>query len=573
MSPDPPRQGPRRPPRRDGGPAVTTTPAAAGPRAGRGPRPAPAAPVDRRLDRQRRIRRNRLVAGAGVLAVVALLAWGCSSIIGGDGDGPATTSSPASSHTPDASSPATPGPAPNTGLAADPAERYDGWVDPKSSGQPWSSQVVGQLTFRGNPTRSYYGLGPVPTDPKIQWRFPPSGGMCGNSPVGGENKTWCGTGWTGEPAVWEQGGKTWVSFGAYDKAIHFLDARTGDKLLADYDIGDIVKGSVTRDPDGMPLLYTGSRADFHVLALDRAGAQPESLFTLTAGDVEPVKWNDDWDGSSLVIDDYLFEGGENGQFHILKLNRKMGPDAKVTVDPKIVFHAPGWDDRQLEDLSGSGSRVNDVSIENSVAISGNTVYFSNSGGLLQGWDITGLKDGRMPTRTFRYWTGDDTDASVVIDAKGFLYVAQERERASTFARSDEVGQLIKLDPRKPGDPVVWSVPDSRGIWTTPAIYKGVVYAPTDGGRLIAVDQNSGKVLWEKKLPGPTWQSPVVVDDTLIQGDCLGNLRAYDVSRPGVDPPELWSVKLEGCIESTPTVFQGQIFVGARGGAFYALGDA
>ena len=54
-----------------------------------------------------------------------------------------------------------------------------GWVDPKSSGSPWSSEVIGQLTFRGNPTRSYYGLGPVPHAPEILWRYPDSGGMCG----------------------------------------------------------------------------------------------------------------------------------------------------------------------------------------------------------------------------------------------------------------------------------------------------------------------------------------------------------------------------------------------------------
>jgi hypothetical protein len=213
-----------------------------------------------------------------------------------------------------------------------------------------------------------------------------------------------------------------------------------------------------------------------------------------------------------------------------------------------------------------------VSIENSLAISGNHVYFSNSGGLLQGWDISGVKEGRDPVRDFRFWTGDDTDASVVIDKEGMLYVAQEVERASSRTRNTEVGQLVKLDPTRPDDPIVWSVPDASGFWATPAIAGGVVYAPTDGGRLLAVDQQTGAILWEKQLPGPTWQSPVVVDDVLLQGDCNGTLHAYDVSDPEVDPPELWTVQLEGCIESTPVVFKGQIFVGTRGGAFYALGD-
>lgn len=459
-----------------------------------------------------------------------------------------------------------------SGLAA-PGE-YAGWVDPASSGEPWSSDVVGQLTFRGNPTRSYYGVGPVPTAPEIQWLTPPEGGLCGSSPVGGEDKTWCGSGWTGQPSVWAEGDVSWVSVGAYDKNIHFWNAATGDDIVAPHDMGDIIKGSVTRDPDGFPLLYTGSRNNFEILALDRDDGEAETLWTLSANAVAPTKWNDDWDGSSLVVDDYLFEGGENGQFHIVKLNRAMDENDKVTVAPEIVFNAPGWDDELLNDLAGSGSRVNDVSIENSVAISGNTVYFSNSGGLLQGWDITDLKENPASVeRTFRFWTGDDTDASVVIDKEGMLYVAQEVERESSAARNAEVGQLVKLDPTKPDDPIVWSVADPRGMWATPAISDGVVVAPTDSGNILGVDQETGEVLWEKDLPGPTWSSPVIVDEVWVQGDCAGVLHGYDFSDPRTDPPELWNVELEGCVESTPTVFQGQIFVGARGGKFYALGDA
>lgn len=514
--------------------------------------------------REAEIRRNRMVVGGGMLAVLVLLVSFCNRG-GGGGDDTASSGKPTSTTTP-ASKVAE---AAASGKAV--ASTYDGWVDPKSSGLPWSSEVVGQLTFRGNPTRSYYGLGPVPKAPKILWSYPESGGMCGNSPVGGQNKTWCGSGWTGQPSVWRQGDETWVAVGTYDKGIHFWDAATGENLLETHDMGDIIKGSVTRDPDGFPLLYSGSRNNFEVLALDR-GAAPETLWTMTAEDVSPTKWNDDWDGSSLVIDDYLFEGGENGQFHIVKLNRGKGADGKVTVDPEIVFHAPGWDDELLSDLSGSGSRVNDVSIENSVAISGNTVYFSNSGGLLQGWDISGLKEGKEPTRTFRFWTGDDTDASVVIDKEGYLYVAQEVERSSSSARNTEVGQLVKLDPRKPDDPIVWSVADPNGIWATPAISAGVVVAPTDSGRIVGVDQKTGEILWEKQLPGPTWSSPVIVDEVWVQGDCAGVLHGFDFSKPRTEPEELWNVDLEGCVESTPALFQGRIFVGARGGKFYALAD-
>ena len=66
---------------------------------------------------------------------------------------------------------------------------------------------------------------------------------------------------------------------------------------------------------------------------------------------------------------------------------------------------------------------------------------------------------------------------------------------------------------------------------------------------------------------------MIVDDVLIQGDCSGVLHGYDVSDTSVAPRELWNVTLEGCIESTPAVWNGRIFVGTRAGRFYAMGDA
>lgn len=481
---------------------------------------------------------------------------GTSTSGGGDGDQAAASTEPAED-------PDDQGPYAN--------DESDVWVDPASSGHPWTREVDGLLTFRGNPTRSWYGAGPVPEAPSVLWSLPSEGGFCGESAVGGSSKTWCGTGWTGQPSVWEDGDRTWVAFGAYDKNIHFLNADDGADIIPPYDMGDIIKGSVTRDPDGFPLLYSGSRADFHIIATDRPA--PESLWSMNAENVSPTKWNDDWDSSPLVIDDYLFEGGENGQWYIIKLNRAMGDDGLVTVSPEIVFNAPGWDDQLLSDLSGSGSRVNDVSIENSLVVVGDTVYFTNSGGLVQGWDISGLAEGETPQRVFRFWSGDDTDASLVADAEGNLYFGQQVERASTSSRSGLVGQLVKLDPTNPEDPIVWSIADSNGIWATPGLVGGVVIAPTDSGRIIGADAETGEILWEKDLPGPTWSSPVIVDDVWLQGDCNGVLHAFDVADPRVDPAELWTVQVEGCIESTPAVWDGRVYVGARGGKFYAIGDA
>jgi len=97
---------------------------------------------------------------------------------------------------------------------------------------------------------------------------------------------------------------------------------------------------------------------------------------------------------------------------------------------------------------------------------------------------------------------------------------------------------------------------------------------TNTGRVMAIDRERGRVAWELELTPPTWSSPVIVDGVLIVGDCGGVLHAYDLgTNPLEGPPEeRWSVELGGCIESTPAVWRGMVYVGTRGGAVYGLGD-
>ena len=446
---------------------------------------------------------------------------------------------------------------------------YDGWWDPEAVGLPWGDTVRGVLTFRGSPTRSWYGGGPVPLMPEVLWRFPEEGDLCSLSTTGGRTTNWCGIGWTGQPAVWELENRTWLAIGAYDRGIHVLDASTGTPILEPFVTDDIVKGSLTVDPDGFPLIYSGSRdGQLRILAFDRPDRLVE-LWSMAGDEVNPVMWNDDWDGAPLILKDYLITGGENSWFHIIRLNRSLDPSGTVTVDPEIVFQAPGWDSELLSALGD-----NNVSIENSLAISGDTVWFANSGGLVQGWDLSPLQTGDDPVRNFRWWMGDDVDATIVIDDEGFLYVAAEYERAT--ARSREVGQLVKLDPSKPETPVVWSVHEDGtlpgGFWSTPALHRDVLYVATNSGKLMSVDRYSGKVLWSKRLEGPLWGSPVVVGDILIIGDCGGHLRAYGVQQPDEEPIEIWRVEIGGCLEATPTVWEGRIYIGSREGGLFALGE-
>jgi hypothetical protein len=503
----------------------------------------------------------RVIAVLLLVAVAGVVTWQVIEI-GSDEPGDGSPGSPARS--------AEHGTDPGAAASPEPA------VDPAPG--PINKAFPGLTTFRGNATRDYYGEGPVPDDPEVRWRYPADGGLCSESEDANGVETWCGTGWTGQPNVIEHDDDTIeVRIGAFDGHYHFLNGRTGKPMRPDLVTGDLAKGSASSDPDGYPLYYAGSRDNFlRIVALDRGA--PTVLWRLDANANPEQVWNDDWDGAPLVIGDYLLEGGENSWFYVIRLNRHYDRQHQVQVDPQVVLQVPGYDDQLLSDLGDD-----DVSIENSVAYDKKTgvAYFANSGGLVQGWDLRDVLDGGTSAkRVFRFWDGDETDASVVIDPAGYLYVARHASvnvPTRSQGRGHQVGSLMKLDPQHPDDPVVWSTqiggfePDG-GILSTPALYHGMVFVMDTAGALVGVNQKTGKVRYRVPLPGPTWGSPVPIDGNLLVGDCNGVLHDFDIRHPFQPPEERWRVQLEGCIESTPAVWRGMIYVGARGGAIYGISD-
>ncbi len=180
---------------------------------------------------------------------------------------------------------------------------------------------------------------------------------------------------------------------------------------------------------------------------------------------------------------------------------------------------------------------------------------------------------------FDFWAGDDIDATIVIDSEGMLYVAPQVDLQTDRAR--ELGQLLKLDPSRPDDPLVWAlqIPSEGaalgGAWATPALHAGMLYVATNPGDLLAVDTATGEVAWSDDVGFHAWSSPLVVAGTLIVAvncETVPALRAYDLSDPR-RPERVWEVAVsQGCIESTPAMWNGRLYVGSRDGFFYAIGD-
>ena len=443
-------------------------------------------------------------------------------------------------------------------------------------GRPSGEGVVeGMLVFRGNPTRTFYGVGPVPVDPTVRWRYPDAP-MCsieGDLEDGG--RRWCGTGWTGQPLLRTlDDGRVEVVVGAYDGAVHFVDAETGRPTRPAFVTGEMVKGTGALDPDGFPLLYVGSRDGYlRVVALDRD--VPTELWRL--GRHPQGVWNDDWDASPTVLDDVLHAAGEDSWFRMVRLNRRIGADGLVSIDPEVLVEVPGFDDALFAAI---GDR--NVSIESSPAVTEDRVYWVNSGGRVMGIDRRAALAGRVVV-TFDHWVGDDADASIVIDRDGMLYVAVELERG--LARALELGQLVKLDPSRPDDPVVWGVAvpartdipgDPGGIWATPALHGEHLYVTTHPGDLLVVDRMTGEVVWRERIGHHEWSSPAVIDGPdgqvrLVVGTCAApSISVYDLADP-TTPVLVDRRAMPGCIESTPIVWKGSIYVGSRDGFLYGIG--
>jgi len=437
--------------------------------------------------------------------------------------------------------------------------------------------IDGFLVFRGNPTRTFYGEGPVPREPSIAWTAPESR-LCsieGDLEDGG--RIWCGIGWTGQVVLVDRGGDglrdVEVMVGGYDGAFHFFDGATGARTRPAFVTGAMVKGTETIDPDGFPLAVVGSRDGYlRIIALDRP--QPTELWRL--GRHPEGVWNDDWDANPTILDDVLYAAGEDSWFRMWRLNRTYGADGRVRVDPELLVEVPGFDAALFARL---GDRM--VSIESSPAITEDRVYWANSGGRVMGIDRLAALDGRVVI-TFDHWVGDDVDASIVVDREGKLIVAVEEERRLPAAEG--MGQLLRLDPARPADPVLWrlDIPAAPGVagadggvWATPAVYGDVLYVPTHSGRLLTVDLQDGTVLSNEFLGGPLWSSPAVVEEPggpswLIVGTCARpGLRAYTLEDPA-EPRLRWEVALPGCVEATPVVWRGSIYVGTRDGRLHAV---
>ena len=257
------------------------------------------------------------------------------------------------------------------------------------------STFKGISTFRGNNYRENASFGNVNVTENTLEKI-------WTKTIGKTDK-WTGIGWNGQPSIitWDEEVKkqmniyekfkekenfTEVIYGGLDSYIHFYDLETGEETRKKIKIPSSIKGSVTLDPRGYPLLYVGQGIDTNSGDVVKMGYY---IFSLIDGkELYFINGRDkygyfNWgafDGNP-VIDaktDTMILAGENGVIYIVSLNTNYDKEnGKISINPTTT--------RYKYTINGKAAGS-----ENAMTIYRNYAYFINNHGYIQCLDLSTL---------------------------------------------------------------------------------------------------------------------------------------------------------------------------------------
>ncbi|MEG0936117.1 MAG: PQQ-binding-like beta-propeller repeat protein [Clostridia bacterium] len=442
--------------------------------------------------------------------------------------------------------------------------------------------VPGVLTFRGGAMRANAGYGALAEAPKkleVLWKVRV-----------GHIDEWGGVGWTGQPSLveWpenvrkvmnitpakrEKDGLVEVIYAALDGKIRFLDLADGEETRPSIDIGAPIKGSVSVDPRGYPLLYCGQgiptvggkqvKIGMRIFSL----IDQKVLLFLNGKDERRTRNWYAFDASPLVDarTDTLLQVGENGLVYAIKLNTQFDQAAgTLAIAPEVTQYAY------------KSAITKRPGMENSLAVYHNRGYFCDNSGLLTCLDMNTL------TPIWAFNVGDDTDATCALeqtDAGVFLYTGNERDLRKGVGNIEMRCLDALTGQEKWMHQVGVTNKTQGGAFASPVLgqqnLRDYVYfniaKTSKGGTLYAFDKLTGESAWTLQLGQYSWSTPVCVydkagDGYLVVGDSGGRLRLVD-GRTGTVIDE---ISLGSNIEGSPAAFDDMVVVGTRGGRIYGV---
>ena len=472
-------------------------------------------------------------------------------------------------------------------------QREKGYIAPNPDA--YSYYAAGVLTFRGDNFRRNAAFGTVNVEKgqlTVLWK----------SEIGSlrtkSNGTLYGVGWTGQPAIvkwpsevrqmmnlYEDKKDTMalreVIFGAQDGKIYFLDLRDGTPTRDPINVGYPLKGSVSLDTYGRPLLAVGQGISnmpdgkqhpigLHVYYLTD-GTEAFFLNGRKSNSQLQYTTNGAFDGTALFLfdNDAMVVAGENGLLYTVDLNSSFvypktdDPDAEgsLKVNRSVTYlrtKADAEDDNQ-------------VGVESSVAMYDKYIFMADAYGVIRCVDSDTMKT---------VWAvdgGDNTDAAMALDmdAAGTLSLYTGNTAYARLGKKQDV--TIRRLNAMTGEEI-WSYQikaeysndQASGCKASPVIgQRGIsdlVYFTVNrvegASRIVALDKQTGREVWSYQLSAESVSSPVAVyndsgDAWIIQGDEDGNLTMLDARTGHVRT----TLNLGGAIQGSPAVYKNYLVVG------------
>ena len=451
------------------------------------------------------------------------------------------------------------------------------------------TQLEGITTFRGNNQRNSAAWGNVSVrNGTFTRKWTVQTGSYGG---------WTGVGWNGQPVIvrWSdemreimnlhpdkkgKEGLVEVIYGSLDGWIRFMDLDDGKATRDPIKTGNPLKGSVTIDPRGIPLLYCGQGVP--------NGTIGYSIYSLI--DSELLHFINGYDSfayrrwpafdSNPLIDagtDTLILAGENAILYSIRLNteftvnRIIDENDQETVEGTISINPETVKYRyrsNLRSLSRTG-------FEASVAGFANYAFVSDNGGIIQCIDLNTMSPVWIRDCT------DDTDSTPLLDIEEdgrlYLYTGCEVDiqgpgglayvrklDAATGALIWENSYACYYDADVNGGVLACPVIGKGDIEGGVIFFVGKVRSDRGGGLLINYDKKTGEVIWEKYFRSYGWSSPVAVyteegKSYLIVCEASGIMSLLE----GTTGEVLTTINLGGTIEGSPAVFNNKIVIGTR----------
>jgi outer membrane protein assembly factor BamB len=115
--------------------------------------------------------------------------------------------------------------------------------------------------------------------------------------------------------------------------------------------------------------------------------------------------------------------------------------------------------------------------------------------------------------------------------------------------------------------VLWERRIGRLNASSPTYYRHRLYIVNlEPGHIVKLDAKTGRIIWKRTLPGRAESSPVVIDRTVYFGCENGELLALSTISGDVR----WATPLGGPVKAAPAYYGGRLYVGDYGGYMNAV---